>query len=91
MRAALARTAGMSRSVFAARFKGALGVGPLEYLTRWRMHRAAELLADAAESTAAVASAVGYDTDGAFVKAFKRHTGETPGAYRRKARAPAGR
>jgi AraC-like DNA-binding protein len=77
----------VSRSAFAARFRGALGVGPLEYLTRWRMHRAADMLADEAASTAAVASAVGYDTDGAFVKAFKRHMGETPGAYRRKARA----
>ncbi|MGK3996991.1 AraC family transcriptional regulator [Sorangium sp. So ce1024] len=84
---ALARAAGMSRSAFAARFKGALGVAPLEYLTRWRMRRAAEMLADDAASTAAVASAVGYDTDGAFVKAFKRHMGETPGAYRRKALA----
>ncbi|WP_437680279.1 AraC family transcriptional regulator [Sorangium sp. So ce131] len=87
----LARAAGVSRSAFAARFKGALGVPPLEYLTRWRMHRAAEMLADGAARTAEVASAVGYETDGAFVKAFKRHTGETPGAYRRKARAGADR
>ncbi|AUX28972.1 MULTISPECIES: AraC family transcriptional regulator [Sorangium] len=84
---ALARAAGVSRSAFAARFKGTLGLAPLEYLTRWRMHRAAEMLADEAASTAEVAGAVGYDTDGAFVKAFKRHMGETPGAYRRKARA----
>lgn len=54
------------------------------------MHRAAEMLADGAASMTEVASAVGYDTDGAFVKAFKRHTGETPGAYR-KARARADR
>ncbi|AGP33913.1 hypothetical protein BE04_47595 [Sorangium cellulosum] len=84
---ALARAAGVSRSAFAARFKAALGLAPLEYLTRWRMHRAADMLADEAASTAAVATAVGYDTDGAFVKAFKRHMGETPGAHRRKARA----
>ncbi|WP_437945006.1 AraC family transcriptional regulator [Sorangium sp. So ce296] len=84
---ALARAAGVSRSAFAARFKGVLGLAPLEYLTRWRMHRAADMLADEAASTAAVATAVGYDTDGAFLKAFKRHMGETPGAYRRKARA----
>ncbi|WP_437524081.1 AraC family transcriptional regulator [Sorangium sp. So ce726] len=84
---ALARVAGVSRSAFAARFKGALGVAPLEYLTRWRMHRAAEMLADEAASTASVAGAMGYATDGAFVKAFKRHMGETPGIYRRKARA----
>jgi AraC-like DNA-binding protein len=84
---ALARAAGMSRSAFAVRFKEALGVAPLTYLTRWRMHRAAELLAEGGEGTAAVANAVGYDTASAFVKAFRRHTGETPGAYRRRARS----
>ncbi len=86
--AALARSAGMSRSAFAARFKAVLGLSPLAYLTRWRMQRAAELLADRAATTAAIASAVGYVTHSAFVKAFKRHTGDTPGAYRRRSRGP---
>lgn len=86
----LARTAGMSRSAFAARFKATLGVTPLAYLTRWRMHRAAEMLADGAPDLATVAGAVGYDTHSAFAKAFKRHTGETPGAYRRKGRGSGG-
>ena len=85
--ATLARCAGMSRSAFAARFTAVLGISPLAYLTRWRMQRAAELLLDGATGTAAVASAVGYVTHSAFVKAFKRCTGETPGAYRHKARA----
>jgi transcriptional regulator GlxA family with amidase domain len=83
----LARAAGMSRSAFAARFKAMLGFGPLTYLARWRMHRAAELLATSDAPAAAIASAVGYETEGAFGKTFKRYVGETPGAYRRRVRA----
>lgn len=80
----LARTAGMSRSVFAARFKALIGEGPLTYLTRWRMHRAMQLMTEEAWSASAIAQAVGYETDSAFVKAFKRHVGETPGSFRRR-------
>ncbi|PTL79865.1 AraC family transcriptional regulator [Vitiosangium sp. GDMCC 1.1324] len=80
----LARTAGMSRSVFAARFKSLVGEGPLTYLTRWRMHKAMQLMTEGAESASAIAQAVGYETDSAFVKAFKRHVGETPGSFRRR-------
>ncbi|XXF79669.1 helix-turn-helix domain-containing protein [Myxococcaceae bacterium GXIMD 01537] len=58
----------------------------LTYLTRWRMHRAAKLLATCDASTSEVANAVGYDTDSAFVKTFNRHLGETPGAHRRRVR-----
>lgn len=81
----LAEAASMSRSAFAARFKELLGVAPLAYLTRWRMHRATELLAS--HSISDVASAVGYETESAFTKVFKRHVGDTPGAYRKKLRA----
>ncbi|AKU97497.1 Transcriptional regulator, AraC family [Labilithrix luteola] len=80
----LARVAGMSRSVFASRFKSVMGEAPLAYLTRWRMHRATQLIASGAASTSELAEAVGYETESAFVKAFKRHVGETPGAYRRR-------
>ncbi|MDC0749583.1 AraC family transcriptional regulator [Polyangium mundeleinium] len=80
----LAHLASMSRSVFAARFKAVVGEGPLTYLARWRMHRATQLMAGGAASTTAIAQAVGYETDSAFVKAFKRHLGETPGAFRRR-------
>jgi transcriptional regulator GlxA family with amidase domain len=83
----LARAASMSRSAFAARFKGLLGIAPLAYLTRWRMHRATELLAAASTTVAGVAAAVGYETESAFTKVFKRHVGETPGAFRRRLRA----
>lgn len=82
--AALAKIAGMSRSVFAARFKAAVGEAPLAYLTQWRMHRASELLASGDEPIGAVAAAAGYETESAFGKAFRRHFGETPGAHRRR-------
>lgn len=85
----LAKAASMSRSGFAARFTEELGVAPLTYLTRWRMHRAAELLAAEPATIAQIASAVGYETEGAFTKVFKRHLGETPGAYRRRVRIAA--
>lgn len=82
----LARTASMSRSAFASRFKEVLGLAPLAYLTQVRMRRATELLATTSATMTEVANAVGYDTDGAFVKTFKRHVGETPGVYRRRTR-----
>lgn len=86
---ALAEAAAMSRSAFAARFKEVLGVGPLAYLTRWRMHRATELLATSRSNVAEVALAVGYETESAFAKVFKRHLGATPAAWRR-GREPSG-
>ena len=63
----------MSRFVFAARFQKVLGEGPLTYLTRWRMHIAEKMMTDGRESLASIAGAVGYETEGAFGKAFKRH------------------
>ncbi|NBD12358.1 AraC family transcriptional regulator [Corallococcus silvisoli] len=83
----LARTASMSRAAFAARFTELLGLTPLAYLTRWRMHRAAELLAVETSNISAIAASVGYETESAFSKVFKRHFGETPGAYRRRLRS----
>jgi AraC-like DNA-binding protein len=84
---AMAKVASMARSTFAARFQDVLGESPLMYLTRWRMHTAMQLMAQSDESLTAVARAVGYETDGAFGKAFKRHVGKTPGDYRRQLRA----
>lgn len=80
---ALAAAAGMSRSTFAMRFKELIGEAPLEYLTRWRMYKAGRLLRDDTRKLFEVASSVGYDSDGAFHKAFKRVVGVTPGEYRR--------
>ena len=70
--ASLASEAGMSRSAFAQRFKELMSESPLEYLTRWRMYRGSDLLRESDRKLADVAQAVGYDSDGAFHKAFKR-------------------
>jgi AraC-like DNA-binding protein len=83
---AMAKVASMSRSAFAARFQRVVGEAPLTYVTRWRMHAAMQLMARGDDSLSAIAAAVGYETDGAFGKAFKRHVGQTPGAYRRQLR-----
>jgi AraC-like DNA-binding protein len=81
--AALAASAGMSRSAFALRFKELVGETPLEYLTRWRIYQAAMLLREGDKTLIDVAHSIGYDSDGAFNKAFKRIMGATPGDYRR--------
>jgi AraC-like DNA-binding protein len=80
--AQLARAAGMSRSAFAARFKAQLGETPLDYLTRWRMYKARTLLREGVLGIAEIASAVGYDSSGAFHRAFRRIYDQTPGAFR---------
>ncbi|WP_437805200.1 AraC family transcriptional regulator [Sorangium sp. So ce1078] len=84
---ALAKAAGLSRAALARRFLAELGVPPLRYLAELRMQRAAELLAEGDGSLAAVAAEVGYDSEFAFSRAFKRHTGEAPGAFRRRSRS----
>jgi AraC-like DNA-binding protein len=83
---AMAKVASMSRSMFAARFQRIIGESPLTYLTRWRMHSASQMMAESNESLISIAGAVGYETDGAFGKAFKRYVGSTPGTYRRQLR-----
>ena len=72
----------MSRSAFARQFKDVVGESPLEYLTQWRMSKAYTLLAEEGVSTLAAAIAVGYDSEAAFSKAFKRITGFGPGQAR---------
>jgi AraC-like DNA-binding protein len=84
----LARAVGMSRSAYAARFSQLVGEAPLQYLTRWRMTQAAELLREGDESVPAIAERVGYRNAAAFMKAFTRIEGVGPGAYRRNRRAP---
>ena len=82
----LAASAGMSRSAFASRFNRLVGEPPLHYLTRWRMQKAQRLLRDGRVPLSDVATRVGYDSEAAFSKAFKRAVGAAPGAYRRRAR-----
>jgi AraC-like DNA-binding protein len=79
----LAGEAGMSRSVLAQRFRELVGESPMRYLARWRMLAARRLLTAGALGTAEVAERVGYDSEFAFAKAFKRFFGEGPGAVRR--------
>jgi AraC-like DNA-binding protein len=81
----LAVAAGMSRSAFALRFKELLGETPLEYLTNWRMYKATGLLQEEDRKLFEVAKSVGYDSDAAFSKAFKRVLGMAPKEYRRSA------
>ena len=81
--ATLASQAGMSRSAFALHFKNLVGESPLEYLTRWRMYKASRLLRESDKKLVDVAKQVGYDSDGAFNKAFKRVLNVAPGEYRR--------
>jgi AraC-like DNA-binding protein len=77
----LAEAAGMSRSAFAARFKELLGQTPLEYVTEWRMQKAMRLLQQRDKKLVDVARSVGYESDAAFSKAFKRVVGANPGEY----------
>lgn len=79
----LARSAAMSRTSFALRFKATVGVAPMEYLTRWRMMVAAERLLTTRDSLAMVAPSVGYESESAFSAAFKRVMGHSPREHRR--------
>jgi len=78
----LASEAAMSRSSFAERFHALVGQTPIDYLTQWRMVLAERLLRDGRESVAGVMDAVGYTSEAAFRKAFKRVHGFGPGRIR---------
>ncbi len=84
--ASLAGKVGMSRSAFASRFTRLVGEPPLQYVTRWRMQKAAALLREGRATLAEIADEVGYESEAAFSKAFKRAVGTAPGAYRRAAK-----
>lgn len=81
--AELAARVGMSRSSFFSRFSELVGEPPVQYVTRWRMLAAADLLRASKVSVAEVADQVGYGSENAFARAFRRVIGETPGDYRR--------
>jgi AraC-like DNA-binding protein len=81
---ALARAAGASRSVLAERFQNLVGSPPMEYLTQWRMVLAASLLCRSSAPLARIAEEVGYRTDTAFIRAFRREYGLPPAAWRRR-------
>jgi AraC-like DNA-binding protein len=79
---ALASEVGVSRSTLAERFAHLVGQPPMHYLTHWRMQIAARLLEDRAAKVAAVALEVGYESEAAFSRAFKRVARVSPAAWR---------
>jgi AraC-like DNA-binding protein len=79
----LAAAANVSRSVLDERFRATLGRSPIRYLTDWRLHVAKDLLATTSLGVAAVARRVGYDSEEAFSRAFKRVHGLAPAHWRR--------
>lgn len=75
----LALAVGMSRSVFAKRFRETVGTAPIEYLTQWRMLLACDRLQHSGDSILTISTSLGYESESAFRKAFKRVIGSSPG------------
>jgi AraC-like DNA-binding protein len=78
----LAKEAGMSRSMLAERFAHFVGIPPMQYLAQWRMQLAASLLSASQASLAEIAGRVGYGSEAALSRAFKRSAGVSPALYR---------
>lgn len=81
----LARVVGVSRSVLAERFTEMVGQPPMQYLALWRMQLASRRLAEG-DGVAAVAAAVGYESEASFSRAFKKLVGQAPATWRRTVR-----
>jgi len=81
----LGHRVGMSRSALHERFMHLIGQPPMQYLAQWRMQLAAKLLRSTSNSVASIALDVGYKSEAAFARAFKRLVGVSPGAWRRHA------
>ena len=79
----LGRCVGLSRSTLHERFAELIGVPPMQYLAQWRMQVAARLLLETRGTVASIAVDVGYDSEAAFARAFKRSVGKPPAAWRR--------
>jgi len=82
---ALAQAVNMSRSAFAERFSTLIGQPPMSYLTHWRMQVAAHKLRDGRMSIGQIAFDIGYESEAAFTRAFKREVGTPPAAWRKQA------
>lgn len=81
--ASLAREAHLSRSVFSERFSRLVGIPPMQYVTRWRMSLASSWLHEERMSASEAAFRLGYSSEAAFSRAFKRHLHVPPGTLRR--------
>lgn len=81
--AELADRVGLSRSVFAQRFRERVGATPIAYLTHWRMRLAKDKLRNGRETLGRIAAALGYESENAFNTAFKRVVGCSPRRYAR--------
>jgi AraC-like DNA-binding protein len=81
----LAKEIGLSRALLAERFSDFVGVPPMRYLTKWRMQIASELLRGGGANVATVAFEVGYASEAAFSRAFKKMVGVSPSHWRRRA------
>jgi AraC-like DNA-binding protein len=84
----LAERVGMSRSVFALRLKETVGSTPMEYLARWRMLLAGDRLKNSDDSISVIALSLGYESESAFGKAFRRVMGCSPRQYGRHGSSP---
>ena len=85
----LGRRIGLSRSALHERFVQLIGLPPMQYLAQWRMQAAARMLLDTRTTVATIALEVGYDSEAAFARAFKRLVGKPPAAWRRERSADA--
>jgi AraC family transcriptional regulator, alkane utilization regulator len=78
----LAKRLGLSRSALAHRFTQLLGQPPMQYLAQWRLQLASSYLQNTDEGLAKIATQVGYESEAAFSRAFKRYVGQSPGTWR---------
>ena len=78
----LAQVAGLSRTAFSQQFSAKIGQTPLQYLTSWRMQIARQCLSERNASVTDAAELVGYASESAFARVFKKEVGMTPAAYR---------
>jgi transcriptional regulator GlxA family with amidase domain len=83
---ALGREAALARTAFSQRFAEIMGISAIQYLSKWRLQLAAGLLDRQGQSIAQIAHAVGFGSEAAFNRAFKREIGASPGAWRRRGR-----